>query len=87
MPQPDLGHIKTHLLLDAEFLCAITAIIFMDEPTSGLDARAAAVVMRTVSCLLFPKLSDDLSMQMSLAMRLFPRPAFDDCSAGHSCVT
>ena len=27
------------------------AIIFMDEPTSGLDARAAAVVMQTVSML------------------------------------
>ncbi|KAF5935859.1 hypothetical protein HYC85_026988 [Camellia sinensis] len=30
-------------------LVANPSIIFMDEPTSGLDARAAAIVMRTVS--------------------------------------
>lgn len=30
-------------------LVANPSIIFMDEPTSGLDARAAAVVMRTVT--------------------------------------
>lgn len=30
-------------------LVANPSIIFMDEPTSGLDARAAAIVMRTVT--------------------------------------
>ncbi|KAJ4714209.1 Pleiotropic drug resistance ABC transporter [Melia azedarach] len=30
-------------------LVANPSVIFMDEPTSGLDARAAAIVMRTVS--------------------------------------
>ncbi len=59
----------------------------MDEPTSGLDARAAAVVMRTVSCQFLLKVSDNVSMQMSLAVRLLPRPAHDDSSAGPFCVT
>lgn len=30
-------------------LVANPAILFMDDPTSGLDARAASIVMRTVS--------------------------------------
>ena len=49
---PGVGGLSTEqrkMLTIAVELVANPSIIFMEEPTSGLDARAAAIVMRTVS--------------------------------------
>ena len=72
---------------------ADAAIVFMDEPTSGLDARAAAVVMRTVSqpylVFLLPFSPAAHLFSFYLSMRCFMQivaAVFPCCLCPHSCL-